>query len=318
MSKEKISIILPVHNESEVIELTVNTISDVLDKENIIFDILLIDDASTDNSWKIICKMCDTKDNVSAIKFSRNFGKESAICAGLDNCTGDCCVVMDSDLQHPPKTIVEMYNIWKNNDTDIVEGKKNKRQNESFFSRFFANLFYSLLKACSNIELKNLSDFKLLDRSVIDVIKSMPERQTFFRAVSGWVGFNKEYVYFDVAERAAGTTKWSFFSLIKLAINSITIYSALPMQLVSFFGVSFFLFSIVLSIQSMYMKITGRAVEGFTTVIILLLMIGSILMISLGIIGMYLDKIYNEVKFRPKYIISEKTDKKYCIINTRS
>lgn len=306
LSKERVSIILPAYNEEEIIELTVNTITDILSKENIVFDILIIDDASTDNTWKIISQLCTQKHNVSGIKFSRNFGKESAISAGLDNCTGDCCVVMDCDLQHPPKTIIEMCNIWKNNDIHIVEGKKNKRQNESFFGRLFANLFYKALKVFSNIELNNLSDFKLLDRSVIDVIKSMPERQTFFRAVSCWVGFNKEYVYFDVSERVAGTTKWSFFGLVKLAINSITIYSALPMQIVSFCGISFFLFSIILSIQSMYMKLTGRAVEGFTTIIILLLIIGSIIMLSLGIIGMYLDKIYNEVKFRPKYIIIEK------------
>lgn len=303
--KNLLSIVIPTYNEEKLIQNTINKVFEAMTLENIPFEIVFVDDGSFDSTWKIISQNTSTHSNIKAVKFSRNFGKESAIFAGLDFAKGDCCVVMDSDLQHPPQIVVEMYKLWLLNDFDIVEGRKSSRGKESFINKFFANLFYKLLRATSGIDLENASDFKLMDRSVVDIIKAMPERQTFFRAMSSWVGFKVTKVYFEVPKRKNDRSRWSFKSLFKLAINSITSFTTIPMQIVTIFGVTFFIFALVAAAQTLYIKLAGRAVEGFTTVILLLLIIGSVIMFSLGIIGLYLSKIYEEIKSRPRYIVSE-------------
>jgi dolichol-phosphate mannosyltransferase len=303
--KNLLSIVIPTYNEEKLIQNTINTVVETMTLENIPFEIVFVDDGSFDSTWKIISQNTNAYPNIKAVKFSRNFGKESAIFAGLDFAKGDCCVVMDCDLQHPPNIVVEMYKLWLLNDFDIVEGRKSSRGKESFINRFFANLFYKLLRATSGIDLENASDFKLMDRSVVDIIKAMPERQTFFRAMSSWVGFKVTKVYFEVPKRKEDRSRWSFKSLFMLAINSITSYTTIPMQIVTIFGVTFFIFALAASVQTVYMKLAGKAVEGFTTVILLLLIIGSVIMFSLGIIGLYLSKIYEEIKSRPRYIVSE-------------
>ena len=169
----------------------------------------------------------------------------------------------------------------------------------------FAKTFYKIISNATGIDMSRASDFKLLDRQVVDEYLKLPERNVFFRALSSWVGFKTTYVEFDVQKREAGESKWSFKSLVKYAVNNISAFSAAPMQIVTFFGFIFFLVAVVLGIQSLYMYFSGHAVEGFTTVILLLLFVGSVLMFSLGVIGYYISKIYEEVKMRPRYIISE-------------
>ena len=216
---------------------------------------------------------------------------------------------MDCDLQHPPETLITMYRLWEQG-YQVIEGVKASRGREGFLHKFFAKTFYKIISNATGVDMSRASDFKLLDRAAVDEFLKLPERNVFFRALSSWVGFKTTYVEFHVQEREAGESKWSMKSLFKYAINNITSFSAVPMQVVTFCGVIFFLFAIVLAVQSLYLYFSGRAVAGFTTVILLLLIIGSILMFSLGVIGYYLSKIYEEVKMRPRYIISEITETK--------
>jgi len=297
------TIVLPVFNEERVIEKIVAELFAAF--TSVHMDLLFVDDGSTDSTWQIICRLNQSNPFISGMRFSRNFGKESAMLAGIGSATGDCVIVMDADLQHPPRIALEMYNLWRGGDYAIVEAVKTRRQEEGAVYKFGAKTFYKLLRALSGMDLNNASDFKLLDRSVVDIFTTMPERQTFFRAMSGWTGLKTGRVYFKVSQRGGGSSKFSLFKLSKMAVNSITAYTSIPMQLVTVAGLGFFLFAIVMTVQTLFMKIIGRAAGGFTTVIILLLLIGSILMISLGIIGIYISKIYNEVKFRPRYVLSE-------------
>ena len=197
-----------------------------------------------------------------------------------------------------------MYRLWEDG-FQVIEGVKASRGKESFIHKMFAKTFYKIISDATGIDMSRASDFKLLDRQAADEFLKLPERNVFFRALSSWVGFKTAYVEFDVREREAGASKWSFKSLVKYAVNNITSFSAAPMQIVTFCGIVFFVFAVILGIQSLYMYFAGHAVAGFTTVILLLLLVGSILMFSLGVIGYYIAKIYDEVKMRPRYIISE-------------
>lgn len=300
-----LSIIIPAFNEEGNITKIVDVIDNLMTENKIDYEIVFINDGSKDNSWQEICAVAKKNSNISAVNFSRNFGKESAIFAGLKYAKGDACVLIDCDLQHPPKKIVEMYRIWENNDVDIVEARKSSRGKENFLYKLFSNFFYKLIRVESGIDMKNTSDFKLMSRQVIDSLNEMPERLTFFRAMSSWVGFKTETVYFDVEERQIGKTKWSLRKLINYAISSITSYTSAPMQLVTVVGIITFIISVILGINTLYNKLSGRSLEGFSTVILLQLFTSSVIMFSLGIIGYYLAKIYEEIKRRPRYIVNE-------------
>lgn len=300
-----ISIIIPSYNEQDNISKTYQTISQLLNKASIPFELIFVDDGSKDLTYSRIQELATTYSDVKGLSFSRNFGKEAAIFAGLEAATGDCCLIMDCDLQHPPTIIPKMYQFWLQG-YEVVEGVKSSRGKESFFHALSAKTFYNIISKATNIDMSKASDFKLLDRKAVDALLIMPERAPFFRALSSWVGFKTISVEFDVQEREIGTSKWSLWSLTKYAIHNITAFSGAPMQLVTFLGWVMFVASIVLGIQSLYKYFNGTALEGFTTVILLLLIIGSVLMISLGIIGHYISRIYDEIKARPRYIISKR------------
>lgn len=304
-----LSIIIPSYNEEKNIKHTADVVSDVLESNKIDYEIVFVNDGSSDSTWEKMSELAQERDNICAVNFSRNFGKESAIFAGLEVAKGDACVLMDCDLQHPPETIIEMYNVWKNNDVDVVEGRKKDRGKENILYKGFSFLFYRVINKASGLDMAAASDFKLIDRKVVDALNRMPERLTFFRAMSSWVGFKTEKVYFEVAERAEGESKWSVRSLIRYAVNSITSFTSAPLQLVTVFGMITFIISIILGINTLYNKIWGNSAAGFSTVIILQLLTTSIIMFSLGIIGFYLSKIYEEIKNRPRYIISEIVNK---------
>lgn len=299
-----ISVILPSYNEEMMIEKTYFTIANLLKSEDIKFEIVFVDDGSSDQTWNEICRLKQVGSFVRGIKFSRNFGKEAAILAGLSHAIGQCCIVMDCDLQHPPKSIIEMYRLWEQG-YEVIEGVKRDRGKESGLYRIAAQTFYKIICNVTHLNMSNASDFKLLDRKAVDVLLNLPERQPFFRALSSWIGFKTAVVEFEVQERAYGESKWSLKSLIKYAMTNITSFSAFPLQLMTSFGMLFLLFSIIIGIHTIYSYYNGYSLEGFTTVIMLLLLIGSILMIGLGIIGYYLAKIYEEVKGRPRYIVSD-------------
>lgn len=301
-----LSIILPTYNEEGNIENAYHKIKEVLVPKGIQFELVFVNDGSKDRSFEIIRQLADkvTDAKILGLSFSRNFGKEAAIFAGLSHATGDVCAVMDCDMQHPPETLLDMYALWQEG-FEIIEGVKRSRGKENFIYKGFAKLFYSLISRSTGIEMQRSSDFKMLDRKVVDEYIKLPERNIFFRALSSWLGYKSAIVEFDVKERTSGTTKWSAKSLVKYAIGSICSFTTAPMQLITLSGILFFFFAIVLGIQSFVKWVSGTALEGFTTVILLLLITGSLIMISLGIIGYYLARIYEEIKGRPRCIVDE-------------
>lgn len=302
-----LSVVLPAYNEEKMIEKAVKVISGILKTAEIPYELVFVDDGSKDSTWEYIKKESGENKRITGIHFSRNFGKEAAMMAGLANAKGDCCVVMDCDLQHPPETLVEMYRLWEQG-YEVVEGVKRSRGKESVLHKASAGLFYKMISKAVKIDMSRASDFKLMDRKAVDAILEMPERNAFFRALSSWVGFKTASVEFDVREREEGESKWSTWSLVKYAVTNIVAFSSAPMQCVTFAGIFVLVLAIILGIQTLARYFMGHAVEGFTTVILLLLFIGSIIMISLGIIGYYISKIYEEVKGRPRYLISKKID----------
>lgn len=299
-----LSVVLPAYNEEQMIKKTAQVVGDLLEKEQIPYELVFVNDGSKDHTWEKILELKEERAHIKGVCFSRNFGKEGAVFAGITQAEGDCIAVMDCDLQHPPETLIKMYRLWEDG-YQVIEGVKASRGRESFIHKMFAKTFYSIISDATGIDMSRASDFKLMDRQAAEEFLKLPERNVFFRALSSWVGFKTTYVEFDVQEREAGESKWSFKSLVRYAVNNITSFSAAPMQIVTFFGVVFFVFAVLLGIQSLYMYFSGYAVAGFTTVILLLLLVGSILMFSLGVIGYYIAKIYDEVKMRPRYIISE-------------
>ena len=299
-----LSVILPAYNEEKMIATAAQTLRDILDAENIPFELIFVNDGSKDATWKEICLAREADERVCGVCFSRNFGKEAAMFAGLEKARGDCCVVLDCDLQHPPEKIVEMYRLWEQG-YEVVEGIKQDRGQETGLHRLAANSFYGLISRATGMDMASSSDFKLLDRKVVDTLNAMPERNVFFRALSFWVGFRKAEVHYDVRERVAGESKWSTKSLIKYAITNIGSFSSVPLHLITILGLVTLVISVIFGVVALVQKITGTALGGFTTVIILLLFIGSLIMISLGIIGYYIARIYDEIKGRPRYIIEE-------------
>lgn len=301
-----LSIILPVYNEENNIERAYEAIRDVLLPNGIEFELVYVNDGSKDKSFQIVRELADrVKDaKILGVSFSRNFGKEAAVFSGLQHATGDVCAVMDCDLQHPPETLVEMYRLWEKG-FEIIEGVKRSRGKESIIYKQFSKLFYELISRCTGIDMYRASDYKMLDRKVVNEYIKLPERHIFFRALSSWLGFKSAVVEFDVKERASGTTKWSPKSLFKYAIGNITSFTTAPMQLITLSGIIFFVFALIVGIQSLIKWGMGHALEGFTTVILLLLITGSLIMISLGIIGYYLARIYEEIKGRPRSIVDE-------------
>lgn len=298
-----LSVVLPAYNEEKMIPKVAEQLGNLFREHRIAYELIFVDDGSQDNTWPEIEK-AGIDSHVVGIHLSRNFGKEAAIMAGLSSSHGDCCVVMDCDLQHPPKTVIEMYRLWEQG-YEVVEGVKRSRGEESKVYGFCAKFFYKLISRAVKIDMSKASDFKLLDRAVVDTLIQMPERNAFFRALSSWVGYQTIQVEFDVQSRENGASKWSALSLIKYALTNIAAFSAAPMYLVTLAGILTLVFCLIMGVQTLANYFAGRAIEGFTTVILLLLFIGSIIMISLGIIGYYLSKIYEEVKQRPRYIISK-------------
>lgn len=284
---------------------TTEVVSGIMEREKIPFELVFVNDGSRDQTWEMIEKAAEKNKHVTGIRFSRNFGKESAIFAGLANAEGDCIAVMDCDLQHPPETLVEMYRLWEQG-YEVVEGVKRSRGKESVLHRASAGMFYKIMSKAVQIDMSRASDFKLMDRKAVEALLSMPERNAFFRALSSWVGYRTTSVEFDVQERTEGESKWSTWSLIKYAVRNIVGFSSAPLQMITVAGVLTLFFAIVLGIQSLVKYFCGHALEGFTTVILLLLIIGSLIMLSLGIIGIYIAKIYEEVKGRPRYFIARK------------
>lgn len=298
-----LSVILPSYNEELMIEKTVATLKEVFARAEFEYELIFVDDGSKDATWRIILAESEKDERVHGVHFSRNFGKESAVMAGLAEANGDCCAVIDCDLQHPPEKILEMYALWEQG-YEVIEGQKSDRGKESASHALAAHVFYTLISKAVGFDMENASDFKLLDRKAVNVLLNMREKNAFFRALSSWIGFKTTAVTFEVQEREAGESKWSTRSLVKYAITNISSFSTAPMQMVTILGVIMLITAVIFGVTAFVQKLMGVAQPGFTTVIILLLFSSSMIMISLGIIGFYIARIYEEIKGRPRYIIS--------------
>lgn len=304
-SETLLSIVIPTYHEAKGLVDTVDTIRSHADALCAV-EYVVVDDGSTDETWQVIEKLTATQPSVRGIRLSRNFGKEAAITAGLKAANGDVVVTIDADLQHPPELIPEMFKLWQSG-AKVINTVKQARENEGPIKAWMTRCYFKLFYWLAGIDVGNAADFKLLDREVVDCLIALPERERFYRGLVAWVGFEQKTVLFDVAPRNAGSGKWSSTKLLRLALDSIVSFSTTPMHLMTFLGAGFGLLALALSARTLWLWLSGNAVQGFTTVILLLIIIGSILMIGLGIIGIYIAKIYDEVKRRPDFIVRELT-----------
>ena len=309
---DKITLLIPCYNEQEVLEqlwLRLNTILGEISAVS--FEILFINDGSTDNTLHVIKKLSAQHPQISYLDLSRNFGKELAMIAGLDYADSDAVIIMDADLQHPPELIPEMIAYWKEGYDDVC-AKRRQRTGESFIRRWAANTFYSLLQKISTIKIQeHVGDFRLLDRRCVEAIKLMRETQRYTKGIFSWIGYRKKEILFDSALRAAGTTKWSWLKLINLAIEGITSFTTFPLRLSSIAGLVISLISFAYMGWIIFNTlIFGDPVQGFPTLVSIILFLGGIQLIFLGVIGEYLARVFNETKRRPLYLVNEYNGKK--------
>ncbi len=296
-----ISIVVPLYNEEAIVKRNLQIIAREAEAKGHTLEIIAVNDGSADGTWAEICDAAISDDRIRGVCFTRNFGKEAAILAGLMEARGDGVIVIDADLQHPPALIPEMIRLWQSG-FPVVEAVKANRGKETVANRVFAKLFYKIFHNLSELDIAGHSDFKLLDRSVVDAYIRLPERNRFFRGLIHWVGFRSARIPFQVAERDIGGSRWNKLKLLKYAINNITMFSSFPLKSITWLGMLMFALGGIVGTVSLIQKAEGTALDGFTTVNLLIIMTSGILMVSLGIIGHYLSRIYDEIKGRPPFV----------------
>lgn len=298
-----LSIVVPAHNEAAGIAHAIDVIAGTLSSCDMKLEIIVVDDGSRDETFERVRDRSIADSRVKGLRFTRNFGKEAALLAGLRVASGEAVVTIDSDLQHPPALIPKMIEEWRKG-AMVVDAVKRRRENDGILTRLRAGLFNALLSRLGGINMGNSSDFKLLDRVVVDAIaRELPERQRFYRGLADWVGYRHASIPFDVEARAEGEGKWSLWKLMQLATTAIVSFTSAPLQIVTILGILTLLLGVLVGTDALISWLEGRAVSGFATTIITLLVVGSFIMISLGIIGEYLAKIYDEIKARPTYLV---------------
>ena len=298
-----ITAVIPAYNESQGLNKAITKIAEILDACEKNWEIVIVDDGSSDQTYQQIVQLSEAESRIKGLALSRNFGKEAAMLAGLEQAKGKAVIILDSDLQHPPNLIPEMIDKWHSG-AQIVHAVKRSRKDDSAGKKAAAFCINQLISSLGGININNSSDFKLLDREIVDIIvHRLPERERFFRGLTSWLGFAEEYIYFDVATRQGDESKWSFWSLLELAITALTSFTSLPLRIVTFLGFATLILGFFVAGDTFLSLLKGQAVSGFATIIISLLLIGSFIMISLGIIGEYIAKIYEEVKARPHYLV---------------
>jgi glycosyltransferase involved in cell wall biosynthesis len=299
----EISVVIPAYNESHGITEAIKQVVGVLSTCESAWEIIVVDDGSRDQTYQQICRLAQAEPRIKCIALSRNFGKEGAILAGLEYATGKAIIIMDADLQHPPNLIPEMLDKWRSG-IQIVHAVKRSRKEDSVGKKTAAYCINKLISSLGGFNVNNSSDFKLLDREIVDIIvHRLPERERFFRGLTSWLGFSEDYIYFDVARRQGDESKWSFWSLLELSITALTSFTSAPLRIITFLGVATLLLGFFVASEALWSLLNGQAVSGYATIIISVLLIGSFIMISLGIIGEYIAKIYEEVKARPHYLV---------------
>ena len=301
-----LSIIVPIYNEEHVLTLFNKRVIDAIKPLNIAFEIIYINDGSSDNSEHIILDLKKQYPEITYIKFSRNFGKEAAMTAGFDFCKGEAAIIIDADLQDPPELIPLMLNAWRNG-ADLVNMKRSVRHGETLFKKITAHLFYKLIGKIGEVAVPyNVGDFRLFSRRAILAVKQMNERGRFMKGLYAWIGYPQTTLEYVREGRAAGTTKWPLLKLFELAWHGITAFSTTPLKIATWLGLfsagGAFLYAFYFMVKNL---ITRDAVQGFPTLIIIILFIGGVQLFCMGILGEYIARIYTEVKQRPIYLIEK-------------
>ncbi len=305
------SIVAPIYNENENIPELYRRISEVMDTTREPWELVLVDDGSTDGSTDLIRALAEKDKRVRPVIFARNFGHQVAITAGWDYARGDAIVIIDADLQDPPEVILDMANKWKEGN-EVVYAVRSDREGESLFKIWTASLFYRIIYRITDVKIPlDTGDFRLMDRKVVNVLKQMPERHRFPRGMSAWVGFKQVGVQYKRAARMAGVTKYPFNKMFRLALNAITSFSYFPLQVATYFGFASAGVAIIAIPVVAALRLAGsHFFQGQTTTLISVLFLGGVQLISLGILGEYVGRLYDEAKGRPLYIVREAPDDK--------
>jgi len=304
----ELSVIVPAFNEAQGIAAFLEILFGVLRGCCTRFDVWVIDDGSRDDTWQCLRSARERYAELRGLRFTRNFGKEAAVLAGLRQATGAAVVVMDSDCQHPPSLLAKMLEAWRAGEAHIIAAQKAARPSDSWIERLNARVFNSLMRTMTGLDLSGASDYRLLDRRVVDALLAFPERVRFFRGMTVWSGYTTKHLAFEVAPRIAGTSRWSTRQLTKLAINSITAYSAKPLSLIFRLGLVGMLAACVLFLQAVYSWLAGIAVSGWTSMTVVMLFFGSANLLGIGVLGAYLAQLFDEIKARPEYLVKQELE----------
>ena len=307
---KKVSVVIPMYYEEEVAQICYDRVSSVLEKlkKEYDYEIIFVNDGSKDKTLSILKEIANKNNKVKIISFSRNFGHQSAVTAGIKEVSGDAIVIMDADLQDPPELIPDMLKLWEDG-YEVIYGKRNTRKGESAFKLLTAKMFYSFLNAMSEVEIpKNTGDFRLVDRSVIDVINNLPEHYKFLRGLFSWVGFEQKEFLYDRPKREFGETKYPFKKMMKLAKDGIISFSTKPLKIVGGLGIFSILLSMIILIYSIlsYALNWNNLADGWTSIMVCITFFAGVQLFSLWIMSEYISRIYDESKGRPEYIIKEK------------
>lgn len=304
----ELSVVLPAFNEAEGIRAFLEQLVGSLQACCSSFEIWLVDDGSRDATWAQVSAAREQIPQLRALRFTRNFGKEAAILAGLRHAHGRAVIVMDADGQHPPTLLPQMLQLWRSGSAQIVAAQKIARDADGWTARLKARLFNGLMRILTGLDLSGASDFRLLDRRVVDALLAFPEKVRFFRGMTVWTGFVTAQLGFEVAPRIAGSTQWNTAQLMRLAVTAITAYSAKPLGMIFRLGLLGMVAAALLLLQALYSWFSGVAVSGWTSLTVVVLFFGSATLLSLGVLGAYLAQIFDEIKRRPEFLILERLD----------
>jgi len=315
------SVVVPMYNEEEVIGVTCSRLREVMDSTGVLYEIILVNDGSRDKTAEIAAEICRADPRFRLIAFSRNFGHQIAITAGMDYARGDAIVVIDADLQDPPAVIVQMLDKWREG-YEVVYGKRIARQGETAFKKFTSRVFYRLLTSLTEVNIPvDVGDFRLIDRKVRDALKLVNERNRYIRGLISWLGFRSASVDFTREKRFAGETKYPLRKMIRFALDAITSFSYKPLKLASYVGILLSFFSFVYLFVVLWQRLfTDAVIAGWASSIAVSLFFNGVILIILGIVGEYIGRIYDEVKGRPLYIVSRTInidDENHDLLNLR-
>ncbi len=307
MAETLISIIVPVYNEESNVTLLYERIRTVFESLAETFELIYVDDGSLDGSYRRLTELSQNDKRIKVLAFTRNFGHQQAVSAGLSYCKGACAIIMDADLQDPPDMIPELLKKWREQ-YQVVYATRTKRIGDNIFKRLTAALFYRIMRLLTNVDIPvDTGDFRLIDRHVIDMLNSMPERHRFIRGMVSWGGFRQTGICYERQKRHSGKTKYPMLKMMKFALTGVTSFSFIPLQFASYFGFLISGLAFLAGVYALYLKLfTEVTIQGWTSLMIAILFIGGVQLITLGIIGEYIGRISEEVKQRPPYVIREK------------